>query len=432
MANLSTEDDEGKILEATAAPSSSAVAASRQPDTGPQARPQASSGPPSRTHSESRIDGSTSRSASSPPRLAAQPQPLLSPALLSPYTFPPVTLLVGGPASPSRETEPVAFYVHADLLTSLSPFFRAAFGSSAPTADTGACASSPAGSWAGFRESQTRTMALPEERPDDVRYLLQWLYWRAAVAPLAAVPPATPSLSTSKSTSPSPSPLKPTCPLVRHAGSGAGALYHPLIDPPLHALAKYTAERAIAAKAARHGDISQLIMPRPRPPVFGPLVRLWLLADRLDICGGLKDEVIEKVLEVSRVGNCVPGKEDVGVLWEGGGSVGGGKLTELVLDLYVGMRCCGVFSSDDDGGGGGGDGEEGSGGGGRWHEAFLRELVRRLMWELHGAWKGRTRAKEKDGGGGGHGHGDDNEGQAGDFVMVGRLKRRRCGYHEHG
>lgn len=217
----------------------------------------------------------------------------------------------------------------------------------------------------------------------------------------------------------------PTCPL-EHAG--AGALYHPLIDPPLHALAKYTAERAVVAKAAKDGDISQLIMPRPRPPVFGPLIRLWLLAERLDIGGGLRDEVVERVLEVSSVGNCVPGREDVGVLWEGAGP-GAGKLKELVLDLYVGMRCWSVFSQDD------GE-EENAPGEWQWHEGFLRELVRRLMWEVHGAWKGRTRGKEEDDGGGGRcegdGHGDDGEGQGGHFVMVGRLRRPRCDYHEHG
>jgi hypothetical protein len=217
--------------------------------------------------------------------------------------------------------------------------------------------------------------------------------------------------------------MNPICPL-EHAG--AGALYHPLIDPPLHALAKYTAERAIAAKAAKHGDISQLIMPRPQPPVFGPLIRLWLLAERPDVGGGLRDEVVKKVLEVSSVGNCVPDREDVGVLWKGAGP-GGGKLKELVLDLYVGMRCGGVFSQD--------DGEEGNApDGGQRHEGFLRELVR-LMWEVHGAWKGRTRGKEEEGGGErceGDGHEDDDEGQGRHFVMVGRLRRLRCDYHEHG
>jgi hypothetical protein len=123
VSNLTTEDDEGNILGAISAPSPSAAAASKQPDT----RPQTPSGPPGRPRSEARIDVTPSPSVSSPSGLAAQSQPHQSPALLSPYTSPPVALLVGRPASPSRETEPAAFYVHADLLTSLSPFFQAAF-----------------------------------------------------------------------------------------------------------------------------------------------------------------------------------------------------------------------------------------------------------------------------------------------------------------
>jgi hypothetical protein len=184
------------------------------------------------------------------------------------------------------------------------------------------------------------------------------------------------------------------------------------------------------AKAAEHGDISQLTVPRPTPPAFGPLVRLWLFAERLDIRGGLRDDIVERVLDLSRLGNCVPGMEDVWVLWESGVDCGGGggKLKDLVLDLYVGMRCWGLFRED---------------AGGQWHEGFLLDLVRRFMWEVHGDWKGwrigrgkvidaRTGDELEDPGGDGNikdkgtGKGADEE-----FVMVGGLRRRRCGYHDH-
>ena len=194
---------------------------------------------------------------------------------------------------------------------------------------------------------------------------------------------------------------------------------------------KYNAERFIVSKAVRHGDISQLTVPKATPPVFGPLIRLWLLADRLDVEGGLKDEIVERVMEVARLGNCVPGREDVEFLWEGVDGVDKnirGKLRELVIDLYMGMRCWGLFQEDK------------KDWGGQWHGLFLQELVRRLMWEVHGDQKGvvkgedraveelcsRTACKE----GKSCGMGDLKEADE-EVVMVGRLRRRRCKYHEH-
>ena len=87
------------------------------------------------------------------------------------FNSPPVTLLVGGPSSPSTELHPIPFYVHADLLTSVSSFFRAAF-------DTKSAHTASNKGWS-FAESQTRMMRLPEERPEDVAYLMQWVYWGA-------------------------------------------------------------------------------------------------------------------------------------------------------------------------------------------------------------------------------------------------------------
>jgi hypothetical protein len=138
---------------------SAAVVPSKQPH--PSAR-----GPshlPDQPRSKVIIDHLTSTSFAT-----AHPQPVM----VSPYTTPAVRLLVGWPASPSPETEPVPFYVHADLLTDISPFSQAAFGSSVSTSIGDGRASSTCGSTTGFKESQTRPMTLPEERPDDVRYLL--------------------------------------------------------------------------------------------------------------------------------------------------------------------------------------------------------------------------------------------------------------------
>ena len=321
--------------------------------------------------------------------------------LISPYASPPVRLLVGGPASPSPEQDPVALYVHADFLTSISPFFRAAFSSSDSTAPN-----------YGFKESQTRTMTLPEDRPDDIRFLLQWAYWRAAGLPLQKS-----SSETQVPSSASITHYSSAC-LIQLAKqySVAHGLWHVQIDPALTALHKYRHERALVAKAEVHGDISQLIMPRPTTPTFGPLVRLWLFAERYDVRGGLKDEICDRILEVSRFGNAVPGKEDVEMLWDGTFVIDGKAkmgLRALVLDLYVGMRCFGHF-----------DGEEG-----QWHKGFLIDLVRKLMSEIHGEWDAKngsvaSTAKKEDG--------DGCEAKIDEeIIMVGRLRRKRCEYHEH-
>jgi BTB/POZ domain len=149
---------------------------------------------------------------------------------ISPYLSPPIALIVGGPQSHKQQT----FYVHADLLTSLSPFFRAAFDNHDDQT--------------GFAESTTLTMRLPEERPEDVAFLLEWLYMKA----LRGV-------------------------------NDAAALYHDLIDIPLQNMEKYKRERAVVQAAERHGDVSQLVIERPKPPAFGPLIRLHILADCLNI-----------------------------------------------------------------------------------------------------------------------------------------------------
>lgn len=284
------------------------------------------------------------------------------------------------------------FYVHAALLTRASPFFRAAFDG-------------------GFRETASRRMLLAEERPDDVRFLLCWLYWRVAVGDGGGVGDE--------------EGCGRRCGGRGRDGGDAGSLWHAQIDPRLVALAKYNAEKAVVAKAAAAcggGDdvVSELIVPKPGPPAFGPLVRLWLLAERLDVGMGLRDEICERVLHVSRLAGCVvPGREDVGVLWADGSGSGSerGKLRKLVLDLYVGMRCQGLV---------GGKAREDGG----WDEGFLTDLVVRLMDEIHGEWSGKGQQQQGRRNGDGGVVGVEGQGDE-DVVMVGRLRRKRCDYHEH-
>ena len=206
-------------------------------------------------------------------------------------------------------------------------------------------------------------MTLPEERPDDVRFLLQWVYARASAA---------------------------------GAGGGGGSasasrgLEHELIDAPLAQLVRHRDERRVLvlAGAEANGVVDELVCPRPKQrPVFGPLVRLWLLAHKFDVRGGLREEICERVRVVSQAGNCVPGREDVAGLWEGffggdGGREGEGadlNLKRVMLECFVGRRTRGMFV-----------GEKGEGGAGEWHQGFLVDLVVVLMRELR-----------KEGGGGG-------------------------------
>jgi len=247
----------------------------------------------------------------------------------------PYTLLVGGPDSPSPEKDAVAFYVHADLLLNISPFFRAAF----EAKQLGYA----------FQEAATGTMRLPEERPDDFRFLLQWLYWKYALR-LAG--------------------LQYKVSMLSHEGSVladleyVGGLWHEKIEPPLKIYREYKAEKKLLKKAAVHGDISQLIMPRPPPPMFGPLIRLYILADRYDIGDGLREEIVQKFRWLGCAGSCVPGREDVRLLWNW--VVGADRLKEVVLQMYAGLKGKGfgrVFLGNDT--------ENGEG----WHLTFVTDLL---------------------------------------------------------
>lgn len=201
-------------------------------------------------------------------------------------------------------------------------------------------------------------MRLPEERAEDVLYLLQWLY-------------------------------SPKC---FPAGQ---SLYHELIDIPLRKMEEYKRERAMMQHAAKHGDISQLISPRPAPPAFGPLMRLYILADRLNLDGGLKGLLCERTKEVGLLASAVPGKEDVWRLWEAlprrvdeaaqargstsdaepreSGSLRRGQeedLKAVVVEMYANMRGWLVFEEVN-------ENDEGF----DWHPLFMKALVVRLLRE---------------------------------------------------
>ena len=196
-----------------------------------------------------------------------------------------------------------AFYVHRELLTAVSPVFEAAFrerdgdggDSWAKEGDDDQMGGEDNG---GFREARQGSMEMPEEHVEDWTYFLQWLYRRLGST---LYPP------------PNPNPL-----------------YHALVDDPVENFHQYiTTRRAIAKEVSteleqnpiapsppistdgfqglpaamqhmrdvarwREAEIARRC-PRPGPPAFGPLVRLYLLADRWDVGGGLREEIVRSL-----------------------------------------------------------------------------------------------------------------------------------------
>jgi hypothetical protein len=75
--------------------------------------------------------------------------------------------------------------------------------------------------------------------------------------------------------------------------------------------------------------------------------------ERLGVVGGWRHEIVGEGLETPSLGSGVPVREDFYVLWDSGRR--GGK-PELVLNLYIGMRCWGLSQ------------EEKRDCGGPWHE----------------------------------------------------------------
>ena len=190
-------------------------------------------------------------------------------------------------------------------------------------------------------------MRLPEERPEDFAYMLQWVYWR---------------LSNQHD---------------RDFGAAGGGLWHAGIDEPLEAYRLYREKRKIVRQAdsvqkekegrQRYTGATSTIgaivsgMPvpqaqplppsqptqtqaaidtvtsndatpqnpeqastqpskskltRPQPPAFGPLVRLYILADKYSLPTQLKQDICTRVRDAGREARCVPDADDVALLWD--------------------------------------------------------------------------------------------------------------------
>ncbi|ETN39355.1 uncharacterized protein HMPREF1541_05578 [Cyphellophora europaea CBS 101466] len=281
------------------------------------------------------------------------PLPQLPHLHFSPFTSRPITLLVGGTSSPSKEESPVSHFAHEDLLSSISPFFRAALQRS-----------SPGGAYT-FQEAATGVIKLPEERPEDIAFLLQWAYWRQLWDTHAR---EAPQVSLDMNTT---------------VATDLG-LRHDLVDAAVHAYHTWQEEKRVLKQTfgRASAEVEAYVKKRPRPPSFGPLVRLYIVADRYDVGKGLKYCVCERIRRVGREANCVPERDDVASLWDEGLEEADVGLKRVVLEMFAelsGKSAKGLFASGE-------KSRSMDGGYTGWHEDFLNDLVL-FMFERSGQGK---------------------------------------------
>lgn len=208
-----------------------------------------------------------------------------------PFSYQPVLLLVG----PER----YGIYVHEEFLTSVSEYFRAALDTRVP-----ANLSQSRTLSAGFIESITKVIELKEDDVEDLRYFVQWLYStrsNSEVIPFTSIP-------STKSPSESDDNFIPTavqaraaaahsCPTTGSFAAAKDALKHKRINPHLN------------EDSRKAGNL----------PSFGPLIRLYFLADRLCVPDsvGLKDHILDQFQWVAITGNVVPTVGNVRDIYEG-------------------------------------------------------------------------------------------------------------------
>ena len=185
-------------------------------------------------------------------------------------------------------------------------------------------------------------MSLPEERPEDIALLLQWVYHRAVS-----------HTSYQK---------------VGKPGSRFNdGLHHEQIDPCIHRYQEFIEAKRLLKRTLGKEHKQVVALKRPKPPAFGPLVRLYVLADKFDI-KELKSEICRRVREVGKEAKCVPEREDVQLLWDGIVEEADMGLKNTIVEMYARLRCKSfraVFSAD-------GENEE-------WCQGFMGELVVRLL-----------------------------------------------------
>lgn len=304
-------------------------------------------------------------------------KPTVLPPLMSPFTSPVITLVVGGPDSPSRETQPTHFHVHRSLLLKHSPIFRVMLGGSEH--DDAAAESSAPASWT---ESKKNVLELPEDRAADCAMLLRWLYSSDHSNNSEFLPLHQPGLeheeiddavqrcrtwrdrngspqNNQENTMHGPSfnyndvyiddadDASRMRPFGKDDVHAAGSRERPptLHHGPWAAMLNTIAQSAAVARDALTKDpgseTTTTDNPRPEPPALGPLIRLYILADKYliseassqyptssnvtkspEVVAGnlerpnhIKYQILLRLQTINRMIKVVPDREDVDRLW---------------------------------------------------------------------------------------------------------------------
>lgn len=380
------------------------------------------------------------------------PRPLKRPRLaggtdgaaVSLYATNIVTLTVGGPASPARECSPLKLYIHESLLTDNSPVFRAMLLQPAQNANE---------SLTTWMEARTKDIRLPEDRVTDWAMLAKWLYSGGSetnrlsakdveqlngLGLLAQMREKQPGLTDSTAISAAvdyvtwrkdrdcrrskatvdvskPAPnfrivVMPT----RHQELHGQALERIKAGVPAKDVEKEL-DCIIVGEAGITGEerTTESKAPRPAPPALGPLIRLYILADKYAIDDAarrpslfeprwpspassdsadaatprntnktsIKQQIVLRLRAINKLMNVVPDREDIERLWSNIIDKHDplkltiveiyARLTKMSLERIIDSDNTVTTRSETDVKWSGVDGAEDV----EWHPGFLRQLL---------------------------------------------------------
>lgn len=249
-----------------------------------------------------------------------------------------VMLIVGGPQSPAHELHATTLYVHEELLIAASPVFSRMLSTSYNKILSDGT-SSP------WIEAKTRQVILPEDRVEDWARLVYWLY----ADRLAGNTLQTRHLQNKTNSQvlffmQKHQPGLADWSLItsikayqrwKHHNSQSRNQYGCLDDAKLSvvlrkALSKAGIDRQItkddlalvrALNVGEQFNPAALRCSRPDPPMFGPLIRLAVLADKYGIGTtgqfGLQRQIALRLQAVNSLANAIPNREDVNRMWHG-------------------------------------------------------------------------------------------------------------------
>jgi len=297
-------------------------------------------------------------------------------AAVSIYATNIVTLSIGGPASPAQECSPLKLYIHESLLTNNSPVFRAMLSQPAQSANE---------SLTTWTEARTKNIRLPEDSVTDWAMLAKWLYCGGSetntlsandveqlngLSLLAQIREKQPGLTDFTAMLAAIDYVtwrqdrdsrrgKTTVDVSKPPPSSR---IHPARHEELHGQALERIKAGVPAKDVEK-ELDCIVVgaaditgeegrtepeePRPAPPALGPLIRLYILADKYAIdesarqsslfeppspslassdsadaatarnpnITSIKVQIILRLRAIKKLANVVPDREDIERLW---------------------------------------------------------------------------------------------------------------------